>query len=280
MCKTLILTLVAMLAFAGNSILCRMALKETAIDPATFTAIRLLSGAVVLCVILLLQRRWAKGAGSWAGGCMLFVYALCFSYAYIGLSAAAGALILFGAVQVTMIGVGMVSGEKLSAWQWLGLFMAAAGLVGLLLPGASAPPLMAAVLMVFSGVAWGVYSLLGRGAASPTLLTGGNFLRASLLVLLVWPLMAFQFVWDDRGALLAVASGAAASGAGYAIWYAVLPALRATTAASIQLTVPVITAIAGVLLLNETLTARLIIASVVVLGGISLVIRPAASASS
>ncbi|UTA49091.1 DMT family transporter [Simiduia sp. 21SJ11W-1] len=276
MIKTISLTLVAMGAFAGNSILCRLALKDTALDAASFTAIRLLSGALVLGCIVLIQRRSLWRAGSWLGAAMLFVYAGAFSFAYIELTAAAGALILFAAVQVTMIGVGLARGEHLSRWQWLGVCLACAGLVGLLLPGVSAPPLMAAMLMLLAGVAWGVYSLLGRGVVGATSMTAGNFLRAAVMALLVWPFLAGQFKWHSAGALYAVASGALASGAGYAVWYAVLPSLRAATASTVQLTVPVLTAMLGVLFLQELLSVRLLVACTVVLGGIALVIRPLA----
>ena len=266
------LTTVAMIAFAGNSLLCRAALKDTAIDPASFTTIRLVAGALALWVILRLHRGSLDGAGDWPSAVALFAYAAAFSFAYVDLTAATGALLLFGAVQATMIGYGLWSGERLRPLQWLGLSGAIGGLVGLLLPGLSAPPLMGAVLMLAAGIAWGVYSLRGRGAADPALATTGNFLRAAPLAAalgaIAWPWVSL----DLSGAGYAVASGALASGAGYVIWYAALRGLRATSAATVQLSVPVITAMGGILLLGETLTLRLLVTSAAILGGVALVL--------
>lgn len=268
----LLLTTLAMLAFAGNSLLCRVALRETAIDAASFTALRLLSGALMLWLLVWLRRKPPAGRGSYRSAFALFVYAAGFSYAYLGLTAATGALLLFGAVQVTMLSVCLWRGDRFNVRQLLGFTLAAGGLVGLLLPGLSAPPLTAAGLMLLAGAAWGVYSLRGKGASDPLQVTAGNFLRslpfAAVLLLLVWP--AAQP--DPDGVVFAVASGALASGIGYAIWYKVLPALLATTAATVQLSVPVIAAVGGIVLLGEPLSLRLLLASVVILGGIALVV--------
>ena len=273
---TAFLTLVTMLAFAGNSVLCRMALKHTTIDAATFTSIRLVSGAVVLWLIVRFARAGRTGAGNWWSALALFVYAAGFSLAYVSLSAATGALLLFGSVQATMIGRGIWQGERLARLQWLGLVVAMAGLVGLMLPGLAAPPLLGAALMVLAGAAWGVYSLRGKGAGDPTLVTAGNFWRAAVLALVLSALMQASAVldasWDAEGLVYAVASGAVTSGLGYALWYSVLPALKATQAATIQLSVPVLAALGGVALLGEVMTDQFVWASVATLGGIALVI--------
>lgn len=274
--RTFTLSLLAMLAFAANSVLCRMALKETAIDAASFTAIRLVSGALVLWVIVRLRSGVRIGTRTDSGNCpsalALFAYAAGFSFAYVSLPTATGALLLFGAVQVTMIGHGIRVGERLQARQICGLVLAFAGLVGMLLPGITAPPLAGALLMLGAGVAWGIYSLRGRGAGDPTQITAGNFLRAApIALLLAVSLPGFRTV-DPMGMGYAVASGALASGIGYAIWYAALPSLQATTAATVQLGVPVIAAIGGTVLLAEPVTLRLALASIAVLGGIAMVI--------
>ncbi len=266
------LTSLAMIAFAGNSLLCRQALKHTAIDPASFTAIRLVSGALMLWLVTRIKRNAPAGKGSWPSAFALFVYAAAFSYAYVSLPAASGALLLFGAVQATMIGHGIWSGERLHTLQSLGVLLAFGGLVGLLLPGLSAPPLVGAMLMLGAGVAWGVYSLRGKGAGDSTRVTAGNFMRA-VPITLVLSLLMFNFASvDAAGFYLAIASGALASGLGYAIWYSVLPAMKNTSAASVQLSVPVIAALGGIVFLGEPMTLRLILASVAILGGIALVI--------
>jgi len=273
------LTAMALLAFAGNSLLCRAALAHTSIDAASFTLVRLLSGALVLW---LLARRAAKptlGAGSWTSALALFVYAAAFSYAYLQLTAAAGALLLFGAVQATMILHGLRAGERLRPVQVLGLALALAGLVGLLLPGLAAPPLSGALLMLAAGIAWGVYSLRGRRAGPPLQATTGNFLRAVPMAMALWWLQSGDASVDAPGIVYAVLSGALASGVGYALWYAALPSLAATTAASLQLAVPVLAALGGVLLIGEPLTPRLLIASAAILGGIALVVAMAKPAT-
>lgn len=270
--RTITLTSMAMLAFAGNSLLCRAALSETNIDAASFTSIRLISGAVVLWMILRMRHDQRVGEGSWLSASALFVYAAGFSFAYISLPAATGALLLFGAVQITMIGYGIWAGERLRMPQILGIVLALGGLVGLLLPGLSAPPLYGAVLMFGAGVAWGIYSLRGRGSGDPTAVTTGNFLRAIPITLLMSLLLLSDASLDMPGFYYAVASGALASGVGYAIWYTALPKLKATHAATVQLSVPILAALGGVMVLAEPISLRLLLASVAILGGIALVI--------
>ncbi len=279
-----LLTFMAMLAFAANSVLCRMALMQTTIDAAGFTTIRLLSGALMLWVIVCL-RGGARGeipaqaraeAGSWLSALALFAYAAGFSFAYVSLPTATGALLLFGAVQVTMIGQGVRAGERLQARQVTGLLLAFGGLIGLLLPGVAAPPPWAALLMLGAGVSWGIYSLRGRCAVDPLRTTTGNFLRTLPILLVLVMFLSRDIRVDLAGVGYAIASGALASGIGYAIWYAALPSLKATTAATVQLGVPVLAAIGGALFLAEPLTMRLVLAAMAVLGGIALVIlRPA-----
>ena len=271
--RLLFLTLLTMTAFAANSILCRLALESTPIDPATFTAIRLVSGAVTLWLIVRLRTGGSALAGSWAAAFSLFAYAAAFSFAYVSLSAGTGALILFGAVQGTMILYGLLRGERFTALQTTGLMLALGGLVALLLPGATAPHWAGATLMTVAGIAWGAYSLMGRASTHPIETTAGNFLRAAVFGALLSSVSLGMFAWDARGALLAVLSGIVASGLGYALWYTVLPALRATHAATVQLSVPVIAAIGGVLLLGERLSLRLVLCSVAILGGIALVLH-------
>jgi len=261
-----------MTAFAGNSLLCRAALKGTAIDAASFTTLRLLSGALVLWFFLHRRKAPATPSGNWISAAALFVYAAAFSFAYISLSAATGALLLFGAVQVTMIGYGLWCGERLSPRQVTGIVLAIGGLVALLLPGATAPPLIGAMLMLCSGVAWGVYSLRGKGATDPTAITAGNFSRTVPLTLLLSLFTLSRSAIDTEGVLYAIISGALASGAGYAVWYTALRGLTATTAASVQLSVPVITAAGGIVLLGESLSLHLLLSSIAILGGIALVV--------
>ena len=270
--RILALTAVAMLAFAGNSLLCRVALKQTGIDPASFTTIRLLAGALTLWLVVQARRGTAAGRGNWLSALALLAYAAGFSFAYVSLPAATGALLLFGAVQATMIGHGIRAGERLGRMQLLGLALACGGLVGLLLPGLSAPPLAGSVFMLGAGIAWGIYSLRGKGAGDPTRVTAGNFLRAVPIAAALSLIMLRGAHPDPAGIGYAVLSGALASGIGYAVWYTVLPALKATHASTVQLSVPVIAAVGGVAFLGEALTLRLFLASVAILGGIALVI--------
>ncbi|TLX52896.1 EamA family transporter [Stutzerimonas nosocomialis] len=276
--RILLLTTLAMLAFTGNSLLCRIALRDTAIDASSFTAVRLLSGALVLWVLVRLRARRPLG-GNWAGALSLFVYAAGFSFAYQALAAGTGALLLFGAVQLCMLSVGWLRGERLTGLQTLGLLLALGGMITLLLPGASAPPLGAALLMVLAGAGWGVYSLLGRGAGDPLCVTAGNFVRAIPLAIALALVLLPTLRWDVPGLVYAVLCGAITSGLGYAIWYSALPGLGALQAATVQLSVPVLTALAGSLLLGEALTPRLLLAAVAVLGGIALVLQVRRTAS-
>jgi drug/metabolite transporter (DMT)-like permease len=267
-----VLTAAAMLAFAANSILNRLALADTAIDAASFTLVRVAAGALVLWALV---RRQQDGrlAGDWPGAAALFVYAAAFSYAYRELSAGTGALLLFGTVQVTMIGTALLKGERLRTLQTAGFVLALAGLGVLLAPGVTAPPAEAAILMALAGIAWGVYSLRGRRArGAPLAMTAGNFVRAVPMAIGLSMVAAADARIDALGIVYAVLSGALASGVGYAIWYSALRGLNATQAASVQLSVPVIAAIGGALLLSEALTLRLLLASVATLGGIALVV--------
>jgi drug/metabolite transporter (DMT)-like permease len=261
-----------MLAFASNSLLCRIALKYTGIDAASFTAIRVISGAIMLWLLVKIRRGTQTGGGNWMSAFALFVYAAGFSFAYMSLPAATGALLLFGAVQVTMIGYGVWSGERLRGLQLVGLTFAFGGLVGLLLPGLSAPPLYGSILMLGAGAAWGIYSLRGRGAGDPTRVTAGNFMRAVPMAAAMSILMLDRTSVNNMGFWYAIASGALASGIGYTIWYTALPGLKATNAATVQLSVPVIAALGGIIFLGELISIRLILASIAILGGIAMVI--------
>ena len=279
----LLRTTLAMLAFAGNSLLCRMALQPGQLDAASFTLIRLASGALLLT--WLLRRRdadpgRARVAANPGSALALWAYAAAFSFAYLGLTAATGALILFGSVQVTMSSVGLLRGERVSLQQGLGFVLAASGLIYLLLPGVAAPSASSALLMVLAGAAWGVYSLRGRASADALANTAGNFVWAlapaallSLVSALGFDTLTFDVsnVQTQHAVWAAIASGALASGAGYAIWYTVLPHISATRAAGVQLCVPVLAALGGVVFLGESLSWRLGLASVVVLVGVGLI---------
>lgn len=265
-----------MIAFAANSLLCREALRSGAIDAASFTAIRTVSAAAVLLLLLLIRdRRWVRG-GSLPMTAMLFLYMIGFSLAYLSLGAATGALLLFGAVQLTMFAAALASGERLTRLAWTGLALAVAGLGLLLLPGATAPAPGGAALMIVAGVAWGAYSLLGRSSGDALLATSGNFLLAlpaALFMLWLIPLLGGGPLSLERsGVLLALASGGLASGLGYVIWYAALRDLSASRAATVQLSVPVLAAIGGAVLLEEPLTPRLLLATFVTIAGVWLVL--------
>ncbi|NCT82059.1 MAG: DMT family transporter [Comamonadaceae bacterium] len=262
-----------MLAFAANSLLCRQALQQPLIDPASFGSVRLVSGALMLGLIVRLQPGPAvAGRADWPAAAMLFAYVACFSFAYLTLSAGSGALILFGAVQVTMMGAGLRAGESFRPLAWAGLLLAVGGLVYLVSPGLSAPPLAGALLMAGAGLAWGLYSLRGRAAGDPLRASARNFLRATPLALGLSLLMATAAHAKPAGVALAVASGALTSGLGYVIWYAALKGLTAMRAATVQLSVPPIAALGGALLLGEAITPRLALASAAILGGIALVL--------
>ena len=270
--RIILLTILALIAFASNSLLCRVALKQTDIDAASFTSIRLIAGAAMLWLLVRIQRNTTSGSGNWLSAMALFTYAAAFSFAYVSLTAATGALLLFGAVQATMIGYGIWIGEKLRNQQLIGLVLAIGGLVVLLLPGLAAPPLWGSLLMMIAGAAWGVYSLRGRGAGDPSKVSAGNFLRAVPLALMLSILMQKNTVLDSAGIGYALASGALASGFGYIVWYTVLPTLKTSSAATVQLSVPVIAALGGIVFLGEPLTLRLVLAALAILGGIGLVL--------
>ena len=313
----MILTLFAMIAFASNSLLCRAALKQTNIDAATFTFVRIFSGALALWLVMkmriwLIVDRTAtpladcsetrvrfpssqsspkgkgdlfslrekvrirvlgwKDAGNWISAVALFAYAAGFSFAYTSLLAGTGALLLFGAVQATMILWGLYKGERLNAIQIVGFIVAVTGLVVLVFPGLSAPPLIGSILMLGAGVAWGIYSLRGKGERNPASVTTENFVRAVPFAAALGIIFAPWANYNLAGINYAVISGAVTSGLGYIIWYSALPGLRAASAATVQLSVPVLAATGGVLLLGEPLTLRYMLASVAVLGGIALVV--------
>lgn len=273
--RLILITTLAMLAFAGNSLLCRVALRDTAIDAASFTSIRLAAGALMLMVIVRVRGGRAADGGSWPAAFCLFAYAAAFSFAYRELTAATGALLLFGAVQTAMLSWGLATGERLRQLQIVGLLVAVGGLVYMLLPGLSAPPLEGAAFMIAAGIAWAGYSLLGRGVTDPVNATAGNFLRAVPFAAALSLAMSIHTTVDPTGALYAIVSGALTSGLGYVLWYAALPALTAASAAVIQLSVPAIAALGGVILLAEPLSSRLVIASATILGGIALtILRP------
>jgi len=269
--RLFILTLVAMIAFAANSLLCRAALKQTSIDAASFTFIRIFFGAAALWLIMKMRNTAWKEAGNWPSALALFAYAAAFSFAYNTLAAGTGALLLFGAVQATMIFWGLHKGERLHAIQMVGLLVAISGLIVLLFPGLSAPPLSGSILMLGAGVAWGVYSLRGK-LQDPGSATAGNFLRAVPLAAIVSIILLPWARLDRAGIAYAALSGAIASGLGYVIWYTALSGLKATSAATVQLSVPVLAATGGILLLGEPITLRYLFASIAVLGGIALVV--------
>ncbi len=271
--RLILLTTLTMIAFAANSVLCRMALKETNIDAASFTSLRLFSGAAMLWLLMRWQQQAPLQHGTWRSALALFIYAVALSFAYRSINTGAGALMLFGAVQATMLIAGFIAGERMSRMQSTGFVAALVGLVILVSPGVEAPSVLDSVLMLASGVAWGIYSLWGRGLVNPAAATAGNFVRAAPLALALVGIALPWLHWDVRGALYAVLSGALTSALGYVLWYRVLQHLRAMTASTVQLSAPIIAALGGVILLGETFTADLLTASVLILGGIWLVLR-------
>ncbi|MBK1875534.1 DMT family transporter [Pelagicoccus mobilis] len=267
--KLALLAFLAMLAFAGNSILCRLALSSESIDPASFTTLRLASGATLLALLVSKKSNHPSNNGSWRSALTLLAYSATFSFAYVDLHAGVGALLQFTFVQATMIGYGLMRGEKLSILQSLGIMAAITGVTLLLLPGLqNTPPLIPSTLMAGAGISWGLYSIFGRSSKKPIQDTAGNFLKtlpiAILISLIYWP----DFHLTLYGFTLAVASGAIASGLGYALWYTILPHLKTTTAATLQLSVPAIATLVGATFLLEPLDSRTIIATITILGGI------------
>ena len=264
--------LLALVAFASNSLLCRRALGTGAIDPGAFTLIRLLSGALTLALLVPGQKTESRAGelAPWVGASALFLYAASFSFAYVRLPAGVGALVLFAATQATMIGWGIHRGDRPGGRESLGIVVALGGLIGLAAPGRTAPDGVGVALMLVSGAAWGAYSLLGRSAPNAILANASAFARAAIPATLLAILPGTAHTLSSAGVLLAVVSGAVTSGIGYSLWYAALPHLSRSSAAAIQLTVPVIAAVAGVLLLGEAMTLRLAVAGVVILGGVAL----------
>ena len=272
--KIFLYTTFALVAFAFNSIICRLALRGGEIDAAGFTLVRLASGAVTLVVLAYFfsSKKGIRRSGNWPSAFFLFAYAICFSFAYLVLSAGTGALVLFGSVQITMIGVSIVRGERPTSLEWIGVLLALGGLVYLVLPGLAAPPLLNAMLMAAAGMAWGFYTLRGKGSSEPLADTTGNFVRSVPMIVLATMPFISQFHLSSRGFLLAIISGALTSGIGYAVWYAALKHHTATRAAVLQLSVPIIAAAIGIWFLSESADIRLIIAGVLILGGIALTI--------
>ena len=279
--KIIVLTAIALIAFAANSVLCRLALANTNIDPSSFTAIRMTSAALCLLFICLIQGKIAliTKVGGYRSAVCLFTYAILFSFSYKELATATGALLLFAAVQFTMLILAAIKGDRFSFKQWLGFALAVFGILYLFLPQASPPPLMFGSMMIGAGIAWGAYSLLGKQAGDPTVVSAANFLRTLPMMLVCLIIFADELVWHPLGMFYALLSGIFASGMGYAVWYAMLPHIRASSAASLQLSVPVIASVGGLILLDEAITWALLCASVMILGGIALIITKARPAS-
>lgn len=280
--KTFFYTLIALIAFAGNSVLCRIALKPQnenlpLIDGASFTLIRLLSGALILLLLISLKDKGntftlVKRQGSWLGAASLFIYAIGFSFAYIVLDTATGALVLFGAVQLTVILISIFKGGRLSLLEWLGLITAFGGFVYLVLPNISSPSWSGFLIMSIAGVAWGIYTYQGLGSKNPLADTGANFVKSLTALPILGLFMLSTFTWSAYGVFLAIASGVLTSGIGYAIWYTALRHLTPTIAAVCQLSVPIIAALGGIVFVNETISIRLLISATFILGGIAMVI--------
>lgn len=268
--RLLLLTLLTLTAFAANSVLCRLALFEERMDPALFTLLRLTSGALVL-LLLCRARQPSPRQGDWGGALALLVYAAAFSFAYLTLTTGTGALLLFAAVQLSMLAPPLLRGESLPRRQWAGLLLAMAGLVLLLLPGIRAPDPLGAALMIAAGIAWACYTLRASRFADPVAANAGHFLRASLPASLLYLLLG-QLEASPAAIGYALASGALASGLGYSLWYKVLPQLGRTLAASVRLLVPLLAALAGLVWLDESWSLRLLLSSLGILGGIALVI--------
>lgn len=264
-----------MIAFAANSVLCRMALKGTSLTPQEFTAIRLISGSLILFPIILWKRKQIdfEPLKTFVKGIPLFTYALFFSLAYTQIGAGVGALILFASVQITMVGISIYQGNRLNKIEWCGFLLAFGGLIYLLFPGLSSPPIMSATLMLVSGISWGIYSLLGKGVKDPIIATAKNFLVAGLLSCFLIIFTKFNIDYTGEGFLLAVVSGAVTSGLGYVLWYLTLRDITTTVASIVQLSVPIIAAFGGVLFISESLSIRLAVSTIIIFGGIFLTIK-------
>jgi len=275
--RTAVLTALTMIAFASNSLLTRGALGNGLIDAPSFTLLRLSTGAVTLALLLSMRSTSAgrgRSHGSWLSGGWLAGYAVAFTLAYTMIGAGVGALLLFGAVQATMIAAGLAGGERPRVTDWIGLALAMTGLAWLTLYGANRPDGLGAALMVLAGVCWGAYSIAGRRSRDPMANTAGNFWRAALIsvAVLAYPATA-RGQATPAGMLLAAASGAVASGMGYTLWYSVLPSLGAWRAALVQLTVPVLTGLGAALVLGESISRRLVISAILVGAGVALSLR-------
>jgi drug/metabolite transporter (DMT)-like permease len=277
--KIFLLTALALVAFAFNSILCRIALGNETIDAVSFTTIRLVSGAIILLVISLVfnKNKAEIKRGNWVSAFFLFSYAICFSFAYLKLTTATGALILFGSVQTAMICLALFKGERPQFLEWIGLLLAVSGLIYLVFPGLSAPPFFYSILMMSAGVAWGFYTIRGKGSENPLGDTTGNFIRTVPMILLLAIPFLSQINLSPKGIILAILSGSIASGIGYSVWYAVLKHHTAMRAAIFQLSVPLLAAIGGIIFLSETISFRMILASGLILGGIGLAVVQKAS---
>lgn len=267
-------TTLTMIAFAGNSLFCRMALKETAIDAASFTSVRLLSATLMLWLLMSWQKQAPLQHGNWRSALALFLYAVALSYAYRTINTGAGALVLFGAVQITMLLAGFIAGERMRLWQSVGLAAAVTGFVVLVSPGVEAPSVLDSILMLVSGIAWGIYSLFGRGQSNPAAATAGNFLRVAPMTVALSLATLPWIQLDSLGMFYAILSGAVTSALGYILWYRVLQQMSAITASTVQLSAPLIATAAGLLVLGEAVTRDLVIASILILGGIWLVLHP------
>ncbi|WP_462171903.1 DMT family transporter [Pseudoalteromonas xiamenensis] len=278
MFKTIFMTSIALIAFAGNSILCRLALQGSEIDAASFTVIRLFSGSVMLVFLVAFMKsqkhevKEKSGLKQWLPPLMLFTYATSFSYAYLSLETGIGALILFAFVQLGMLGLSIYYGERLAKTEWIGIAFAFGGLTYLLLPGASSPSIFGTTLMAISGLAWAVYTYVGKGVQNPLRQTSFNFVYTLPFVIGLAVAAFGTLSVTSQGAIYAILSGAVTSGLGYAIWYAALRNLSSSVAASLQLLVPILAALGGVLFAEEVLTLRLVVAGLMILGGIGLVI--------
>lgn len=272
--KTIFFTGFALIAFAANSVLCRLALGDKTIDAASFTVVRLLSGVIALLIILKLtsSKNRLPTKGNWPSALMLFLYAVTFSFAYISLDTGTGALILFGSVQITMILITLASGDRLHIAEWTGVLIAFTGFVYLVLPNVTKPSILGFLLMTIAGIAWGIYTLLGRGTRNPLADTTKNFVLTIPLAI-VLAVFTIQYIHlSAEGVLLAILSGAVASGIGYTLWYIALGGLSATLAAVVQLLVPIIAALGGVIFVSETISLRMVLSAVMVLGGILIVV--------
>jgi drug/metabolite transporter (DMT)-like permease len=272
--KTILFTGFALIAFAANSVLCRLALGDNIIDAAGFTIIRLSTGALILFLILQFKssNKTIRARGSWTGGFMLFLYAVTFSFAYITLDTATGALILFGSVQTTMILLSLISGNRLHATEWAGVSIAFFGFLYLILPAVKTPSVIGFILMSIAGMAWGVYTLQGRSSKQPIMDTAYNFIRSIVFVIILAVITIQQTHYSFKGVLLAIFSGGLTSAIGYVIWYKALGGLSAVQAAVVQLLVPAIAAFGGVIFVSEIISLRLTIAALLILGGILLVV--------